>query len=101
MEIPTVKTETDIVAVKWRIYDMDGLEGIYVPGSIDRDVIQQSGGNGLQSFDLLGSINPSLPMQAASLGIQTAKTLISKKAKLVKLHIKAGYQVLIRDMASK
>lgn len=101
VEIPTVRTETGIVAVKWRIYDMDGLEGIYVPGSIDKDVIQQSGGNGLQSVDLLGSINPSLPMQAASLGIQTAKNLISKKAKLVKLYIKAGHQVLIRDMASK
>jgi conjugative transposon TraM protein len=101
VEIPTVKTAKGIIAVKWKIYDMDGLEGIYAPGSIDRDVIQQSAGNGLQSFDLIGGINPSLPVQAASLGIQTAKSLMGKKAKLVKLHLKPGYQVLIRDMAGK
>ncbi|MGN6495707.1 MAG: conjugative transposon protein TraM, partial [Agriterribacter sp.] len=101
VEIPTVKTEDGIVPVKWRLYDMDGLEGIYVPGSIDRDVIRQSGGNGLQSFDLIGGVNPSLSMQAASLGIQTAKTLVGKKAKLIKVHLKAGYQVFIRDRANK
>lgn len=98
IDIPSVQRNGNILPVKWKIYDMDGLEGIYIPGSIDREVIQQSGSNGLQSLDLLGSVNPSLSMQAASLGIQTAKSLIGKKVKMVKVQVKAGYKVLIRDV---
>lgn len=101
VEIPSVRSAGGILPVKWKVYDMDGLEGVYMPGSIDREVMQQSGSNGLQSLDLMGSVNPSLSMQAASLGIQTAKSLIGKKVKLVKVQVKAGYQVLIRDLNAK
>jgi hypothetical protein len=46
-------------------------------------------------------MDPSLGAQAASAGIQAAKTLISKKVKLVKVTVKAGYQVLLRDNNQK
>jgi len=42
-----------------------------------------------------------LGAQAASAGIETARDLISKKVKLVKVTVKAGYQVLLRDEKQK
>ena len=35
--------------------------------------------------------------QAASAGIEAAKGLFSRKAKLIKVIIKSGYQILLRD----
>jgi hypothetical protein len=40
-------------------------------------------------------------VQAASAGIEAAKTLLSKKSKLIKVTVKAGYQVLLRDEQQK
>jgi len=75
---------------------MDGMEGIYVQGSISRDVARQSGDNAVQSIGI-GSLDPSISAQATAAGIETAKTLLSKKTKLVKVFIKAGHKVLLKD----
>lgn len=99
ISIPSILLENKLLPVKWKAYDMDGLEGIYIPGSIERDVAKQSGGNALQSIDLMQSFNPTLSMQAANLGVQTAKGLLSKKTKLVKVQLKAGHQLIIKDVS--
>jgi len=49
----------------------------------------------------LTSLDPTWQAQAASAGVETAKTLFSKKVKLVKVNVKAGYQVLLRDGRQK
>jgi len=36
-------------------------------------------------------------MQAASAGVQAVKTILSKKIKLVKVTVKAGYKILLKD----
>ncbi len=100
ISIPSILLDGKVLPVKWKVYDMDGLEGIYIPGSIERDVAKQSGGNALQSIDMLQSFNPSLGMQAANLGVQTAKGLLSKKTKLVKVQVKAGHQLIIKDVST-
>jgi hypothetical protein len=45
----------------------------------------------------LASLDNSLGAQAASAGIQAAKSLIGKKAKLVRVNISAGYRVILRE----
>jgi hypothetical protein len=40
---------------------------------------------------------PMSGTQATSAGIEAAKTLFSKKVKLIKVTVKAGYQVLLYD----
>jgi len=72
------------------------LPGIYIPGAISRDVAKQSADNSLQLMEL-GTMDPSLKAQAAAAGISTAKSLLSKKVKLVKVMVKAGYKVLLKD----
>jgi len=78
------------------LYDMDGLPGIYIPGAIARDVAKQSTDNSLQMMELT-SLDPSFKAQAATAGIGAIKSLLSRKVKLVKVMVKAGYKVLLKD----
>lgn len=52
-----------------------------------------------RSIQTLGvaSLNDSWGSQAAEAGIEAAKSLLSKKVKLIKVVVKAGYQVLLYD----
>jgi conjugative transposon TraM protein len=95
-----VRYQNSLLPVALSAYDMDGLEGIYIPGAISRDVAKQSSDNALQSVGL-NNLDPSIGIQAAGAGIQAAKNLISKKVKLVKVTVKAGYQVLLKDNNDK
>ena len=76
------------------------MSGLYIPGAITRDVAKQSAEQGLQDIGFT-SLNPSIGTQAASAGIQAAKTLLSKKVKLVKVTLKAGYHLLLYDEKQK
>lgn len=96
VEINSVRRSQSLFPVKLEVYDMDGMPGIYIPGAITRDVAKQSADNSLQLMEL-SSMDPSLKAQAASAGIGAAKNLLSKKVKLVKVMVKAGYKVLLKD----
>ena len=94
--IASIRYQNSLLPVSLSVYDLDGLEGIYVPGSISRDVAKQSGSEALSNIGL-SSLDPSLGAQAANVGIAAAKSLINKKVKQVKLTINAGYRVLLKD----
>jgi conjugative transposon TraM protein len=94
--IKFVRCHQSLFPVKLEVYDMDGMPGIYIPGAITRDVAKQSADNSLQLMEL-GSADPSFKAQAAAAGISTAKSLLSKKIKLIKVNLKAGYKVLLKD----
>jgi conjugative transposon TraM protein len=96
VEINSIRYNQSLYPVKLEVYDIDGLPGIYIPGAITRDVAKQSLDNSLQLMEL-SSMDPSLKAQAATAGIGAAKTLFSKKVKQVKIMVKAGYKVLLRD----
>ncbi len=96
VEINSIRYGNSLFPVKLELYDMDGLPGIYIPGSISRDVAKQSADNGLQLMELT-SVDPSLKAQAAAAGINTVKSLLSRKVKQVKVMVKEGYKVLLRD----
>jgi hypothetical protein len=49
----------------------------------------------------VASLDDSWGSQAAGAGIEAAKSLLSKKVKLIKVVVKAGYQVLLRDEKQK
>ncbi len=79
-----------------KVYDLDGLEGIYIPGAITRDAAKQASAQSIQDVQLY-SMDNSLGVQAATAGIEAAKGLFSKKSKLIKVTVKAGYQILLKD----
>jgi conjugative transposon TraM protein len=98
--INSIHYANQILPVSLSVFDLDGLEGIYVPGAIARDVAKQSSNQAVQDIRL-NSLNPSLEIQAASAGIETAKNLIAKKTRLIKVTVKAGYKVLLVDTSNK
>lgn len=96
IEINSIRYGSSLYPVKMDVYDMDGLSGIYIPGAITRDVAKQSADNSLQMMELT-TFDPSLKAQAAAAGINTAKSLLTRKVKLVKVMVKAGYKILLKN----
>jgi len=96
IRIESVRHENNLFPVKLSVYDLDGIAGIHIPGAIARDVAKQSLSQDIQGISI-GTLDPSLGAQAASAGIQTAKTLMGKKTRLLQVTVKAGYQVLLLD----
>jgi conjugative transposon TraM protein len=96
IKINSFRNNNSLFPVKLEVFDMDGLPGIYIPGAISRDVAKQSADNSLQLMELT-SVDPSFKAQAAATGINAAKSLLSRKVKQVKVLVKAGYKVLLRD----
>ncbi len=96
VRIESVRHENSIFPVKLSVYDLDGISGIYIPGAISRDVSKQSLSQNVQGLNI-DTFQPSLGAQLADAGIQTAKNLAGKKARLIRVTVKAGYQVLLKD----
>lgn len=96
IKISSIQYENSLFPVEISVYDMDGLNGIHIPGAITRDVAKQSADRSMQTTGL-ASLDPTWQAQAAGAGIEAAKSLFSKKIKIIKVTLKAGYQVLLRD----
>jgi len=94
--INSIRDDHSLFPVSLKVYDLDGMEGIYIPGAITRDAAKQATSQSLQDMQLY-SMDNSLGVQAATAGIEAAKGLFSKKAKLIKITVKAGYQILLKD----
>lgn len=100
IRVPCVRKVSELLPVNLSVYDMDGLEGIFVPGSVSLEVMKQSADNAIQSTGING-FDMSLKTRAAAAGISAAKSLLSKKVKQVRVSIAAGYQVLLVDKNQK
>lgn len=96
IDIATLRYRNAILPVALSAYDLDGLEGLYRPGAITRDAIKSGTEEAIQSLQVL-SMDPSVSAQVAGAGIQAAKGLFTKKAKQVRVKVKAGYKLLLRD----
>jgi conjugative transposon TraM protein len=86
----------NLLPVSLKAFDIDGNEGLNIPGSIDRDALKQGAAQGVSSADML-TLSPSLGAQAAGIAIQTGKALTGRKIKTVKIHLKANYQLLLKS----
>jgi conjugative transposon TraM protein len=100
IEITTIRYGNSIYPVELAVYDLDGLGGIYIPGAINRDVAKTSAERSMQTLGVT-TLSDSWGAQAAGAGIEAAKGLFSKKVKLVKVNLKAGYTVLLKDEKQK
>lgn len=100
VKIDNIRYRNSIFPIQLSVYDIDGIGGIYVPGTINRDSAKASADRSIQTLGLTG-ITDSWGAQAAGMGIEAAKSLMSKKVKLIKVQVKAGYQVLLYDEKQK
>lgn len=100
VDIESIRFGNAIFPVKLSAYDMDGLAGIYIPGTITRDVVKQNSDQAVQRMSLMG-FDQSLGAQAASAGIELGKNLLGRKIRLIKVNLKAGYKVFLKDNKRK
>lgn len=96
VKITSIRYLNNIFPVALAVYDLDGMEGLYVPGSIGRDAAKNGVGDAVQSMQLM-SMDQSVGTQAASAGVEAAKGLFNHKVKQIKVKVKAGYEVLLKD----
>lgn len=96
VKIESIRFQNSLYPVELQVYDMDGMQGIYIPGAISRDVAKQSADNSLRLLEA-GTLDPSFKAQVTAAGIQTAKNFLSRKVKLIRVTVKAGYKLLLRN----
>jgi hypothetical protein len=96
LNIKTIRLGTSILPVDLSVYDMDAMAGIRAPDAVTEDAMRSGTDNAVQSMELM-SMDQSLTTQAAGAGVEAAKTLFSKKVKRIKVKLKAGYPVLLRN----
>jgi conjugative transposon TraM protein len=99
IQVKDIRYGNHIFPVSLTVFDMDGLEGIRVPGAITRDAVKEGTDQAIQGLQLM-DMNPSLGAQAAGAGVEAIKGLLGRKAKLVQVTVKAGYPVLLVDKKS-
>jgi len=100
ISINSIRYKNAQFSVKLNVYDLDGMNGLHIPGAISRDVAKESGSNVLSGMGL-NTLDQGIGMQAATAGIEFTKNLVGKKVKLVKVFLKAGYKVLLKDDQDK
>jgi len=96
IQATSVQFQGNLLPITLKAFDIDGNEGLNIPGSIDRDALKQGAAQGVSSADML-TMSPSLGAQAAGIAIQTGKALTGRKIKTVKIHLKANYQLLLKS----
>jgi conjugative transposon TraM protein len=88
-----------ILPVELTVYDTDGQEGIFIPGSMEINAFKEMAGNIGSNVGSSVSFNQSASQQLVSgLGkgfIQSGSQYLSKKFQTITVKLKAGYKVLL------
>ena len=97
--LSSIEYEGTIIPVELSVFDSDGQEGIFIPGSMEIDAVKEIAANMGSSLGSSINISTDAGAQLASdLGkgvIQGTSQYIAKKMRTVKVHLKAGYKVLL------
>lgn len=99
IKIGSVRSGDLILPVNLSVYDLDGIEGIFIPGALSRTVAKQELGSQVQGYEL-DADGFSLGAQAAAAGIKMGKTLFSRNTRLTQLTLHEGYKVLLVDKSA-
>lgn len=89
-----------IIPVELTVMDSDGQEGIFIPGSMEIDAIREIAAN------LGGNLGTTINLNQQSAGdqlltdlgkgaIQGTSQYIAKKMRTIKVHLKAGYNLML------
>jgi len=100
VKIGSIRLRNQVFPVDLQVVDLDGIAGIYEPGSATRETIRQSTSQGLSSLGPT-TLETSLAGQATNTGLQLARSLATRKVRLIRVSVKAGYRVFLQDMTQK
>ena len=99
IEITSLEYAGTIIPVELAVYDTDGQPGIFIPNSMEMNAVREVAANMGGSLGSSINISTNAGAQLASdLGkglIQGTSQYIAKKMRTVKVHLKAGYKVML------
>ena len=97
--VTSLEYEGTVIPVELSVYDMDGQPGIFIPNSMELDAVKEVAANMGGALGSSINISTNAGAQLASdLGkglIQGTSQYIAKKMRTVKVHLKAGYKVML------
>ena len=97
--VKSIEVDGHIIAVKLSAYDMDGQEGVYIPGSEDINALKEVGANigGSMgtSFTFASSAKDQIISEAARGVMQGASQLLQKKLRTIKVTLKGDYRLFL------
>ena len=101
IEITSIECDGSIFEVELQVYDSDGQEGINIPQSMESDALHEIGANMSSTMGSSINISTNTGAQIASdVGrglINGVSQYLTKKMRTVKVHLKAGYQVMLHQ----
>lgn len=99
VEITSLEYRGSIIPVELSVFDSDGQEGIFIPNSLEVSAVKEIAANMGSSLGSSINISTDAGAQLASdLGkgvIQGTSQYIAQKMRTVKVHLKAGYKVML------
>jgi len=99
ISIQSLKYQGNIIPVELTVYDTDGQEGIFIPGSLEINAFKEMAGNIGSNMGTSISLTQSAGQQLVSgLGkgvIQSGSQYMTKKVQTINVKLKAGYKVLL------
>lgn len=97
--INAIQHAGNVIPVELLVYDLDGGQGISVPGSEEINAVKEIAanmGSGMgSSITITDDAGSQLLADLGRSAIQGASQYVSKKMRAVKITLKAGYQVLL------
>ena len=97
--ISSLEHDGTIVPMELEVYDTDGQPGIFIPNSLELNAVKEVAANMGSSLGSSINISTNAGAQLASdLGkglIQGTSRYIAGKMRTVKVHLKAGYRVML------
>ena len=101
IDISSIECEGSIYDVELQVYDSDGQEGINIPQSMESDALHEIGANLGSTMGSSINISTNTGAQIASdVGrglINGVSQYLTKKLRTVKVHLKAGYRVMLHQ----
>jgi hypothetical protein len=96
LDIKNIRIGNAIIPVDLSVFSLDGMPGINAPEAELGQVAANGTDNVLQNMEFL-PMDQSISIQAAGAGINAAKSLIGKKVKRIKVKLKDGQHILLRN----
>ena len=97
--ITSIENGKTIIPVELSVYDTDGQQGIFIPNSMEvsaaKEVAANMGGSMGSSINISSDAKAQLVSDVGKGLIQGTSQYVAKKMRTVKVHLKAGYQVLL------
>ncbi|WP_159435294.1 conjugative transposon protein TraM [Pedobacter suwonensis] len=95
IDISNIRLGTSIIPVDLSVYSLDGMIGITAPEAALTGALNDGTDNAVRSVGF--GFDQSVATQVASAGIDAARQLISRKVKKIKVKLKSGYSILLRN----